>query len=133
MKGKGTRMRQRGFTNHSVMGAVLLCGAWFAIYLPNLAPAVRLGGWPAWLVIAVYLVGATAGPALLIAIEGDELFGCAGIVVALTAGWLSARIALRAGLPPGAIESVRLCGAALGPMLLYGCFHLAAKAAQRKT
>jgi hypothetical protein len=90
-------MRQRGFGSHAAMGAVLLGGVWLAVYLPGLNPALRAGGWTARLALAAGLVGVLGGPLLLVATEGDELLGALGIPAAL-----------------------RLWGAALGPVLLYG-------------
>jgi hypothetical protein len=109
------------------MGAVFLGGTWLAIYLPNLGPAFRPGGWPHGLLIALYVMGVSLGPGLLIAIQGDEILGGLGLVAALLMGWSSAHLAILAGAAPGLVESLRLCGAALGPAILYGGFHLASR------
>ena len=125
-------MRGRGFVSHSLMGAAVLCGAWVAIYLPHIIPGVRAGGVSEVIAIAAGVIGAIGAPALLIIIEGDEIFGVLGIVTALVAGWVSARIAMALEASPSAIESARLCGAALGPILVYAGFSVAAWVVDRR-
>ena len=119
-------MRRRGFTSHPLMGAAVLCGAWVAIYLPHIIPGIRAGGVSEVIAIAAGVVGAIGAPALLIITEGDEGLGILGIIAALAVGWGSARIAMALEASPSAIESARLSGAALGPILLYAGFSIAA-------
>jgi hypothetical protein len=122
----GVGMRGRGFTSHPLMGAAVLCGAWIAIYLPHIVPGIRAGGVSEAIAIAAGVIGAIGAPALLIITEGDEGLGVLGIIAALLAGWGSARIAMALEASPSAIESARLSGAALGPILLYAGFSAAA-------
>ena len=125
-------MRERGFGSHGAMGAALLAMVWLAVYLPRIMPMLRMGGWPAGLAIAAGLVGLIGGPLVLIIVDGDEGFGVLGIVAALLAGWGSARLAMVLGASSFRVDLIRLCGASLGPLMLYGGFHLMAKAAQRR-
>jgi len=125
-------MKNKGFANHAVMGAIFLGLVWLAIYFPNLVPAIRLGGWTACLAIAAGLMGILAGPLLLVFVEGDEIFGALGIVAALLASWISTRLAIFLEVSSPTLEIARLWGGALGPILLYGSFHLLAKAVQEK-
>jgi len=125
-------MRGRGFVSHTLMGATALCGAWIAIYLPHIIPGVRVGGASEVIAIAAGVVGAIGAPALLVIIEGDEIFGILGIIAALAAGWASARIAMAFEASPTAIESARLCGAALGPVLVYAGFSVATWVVDRR-
>ncbi len=125
-------MRGRGFTSHPLMGATLLCGAWVAIYLPHIIPGIRLGGVSQVIAIAAGVIGAIGAPALLIITEGDEGLGILGIIAALLAGWVSARIAMAVEASPSAIESARLSGAALGPILVYAGFSVAARVVGRR-
>jgi hypothetical protein len=114
------------------MGAIVLCGIWVAVYLPHIIPAVRAGGVPEVIAIAAGVIGALGGPALLILVEGDEMFGILGIVAALGAGWVSARLAVALDVSASATESARLCGAALGPILIYTAFFLATRISERR-
>lgn len=125
-------MREKGFVNHTLMGALFLGAMWLALYLPSVGSAIRQGGWPVWLTLTVFLVGWLAGPALMIAFGGDEIMGCLGILAALLAGWIGARLAASMGVSGGAVEAIRLCGAALGPIVLYGGFHLAHWLSERR-
>lgn len=52
--------------------------------------------------------------------------------MALLAGWTAARIGRLMGVPPSVVEGLRLGGAALGPVLLFGCFHVLARASQKR-
>jgi hypothetical protein len=131
-KEKGIGMHGRGFTSHPLMGAALLCGAWVAIYLPHIIPAIRAGGVAEVIAIAAGVIGALGAPALLIITEGDEGLGILGIIVALLAGWGSARIAMALGATPGAIKSARLSGAALAPILLYTGLSVAARIGEKR-
>lgn len=125
-------MRERGFGSHALMGAVLLAGVWFALHLPHLSQAVRQSGWPTWVVLAVFALGALGGPILLVILGGDELLGVVGILAALLVGWAGARLAAWMGILLGAVPCNRLCGAALGPLAIFGCFHLIARRNDRK-
>jgi len=106
-----------GFTSHAAMGAVLLAGAWAAVYLPDFMAAFRLGGQSAQWAIAAGLVGVLVAPALLVVAEGDEFMGLLSIGVALLVSWASAHAAAAFGAEPTTIETARLAGAALGPVL----------------
>lgn len=125
-------MSKRGFTSHALMGAAFLGSVWLAIYLPKFLLVFRMGGWPAGLGVVAALLGVLGGPLLLILLEGDEGFGILGIVAALLFGWASAKGMRALGLAPTTVEVIRLWGAALGPLLLFGGFHLLARAAQKK-
>jgi len=125
-------MRQRGFGSHAAMGAVLLGGVWLAVYLPVLGPVLRAGGWTARLAVAAGLVGALGGPLLLVLIDGDELLGALGIPAALLAGWGAARLGVHLGLAAPALATLRLGGAALGPVLLYGGLALLFRALRKR-
>jgi hypothetical protein len=129
---KGPAMREKGFGSHGAMGAALLGMVWLAIYLPRMLPLLRLGGWPAGLVVVAGLLGILGGPLLLVLVEGDEGFGILGIVVALFVGWASTKVAMALGASTLRVDIVRVCGAALGPLLLFACFELRARAVQKK-
>jgi hypothetical protein len=129
---EGVGMPRQGFVSHSLMGAAVLCGAWVAIYLPHIIPGVRVGGISEVIAIAAGVIGALGAPALLIIIEGDEIFGILGIVAALLAGWISARIGIALEASASATESARLCGAALGPIVLYTGFSVPTWVADRR-
>jgi hypothetical protein len=123
-KERGIERRGRGFTSHPLMGAALLCGGWVAIYFTHVIPGIRAGGIAEVIAIAAGVIGAIGAPALLIFTEGDEGLGILGIIAALLVGWVSARLAMVFHASPGAVESARLSGAALGPILLYAGFSL---------
>jgi len=123
---------RRGFTSHPLMGATVLCGIWAAIYLPHIIPAIRAGGVSEVIAISAGLIGAIGGPALLILVEGDEMFGILGIVAALGAGWVSARVGIALEASASTAESARLCGAALGPILVYTAFFVATWVVDRR-
>lgn len=129
---EGRTMRERGFTNHAGIGAALLGGLWLAIYLPRLQPVLRMGGWSAGLALVAIALGVLGGPLCLLLVEGDEMFGILGLGMALLAGWTAARIGRLMGVPPSVVEGLRLGGAALGPVLLFGCFHVLARASQNR-
>lgn len=113
-------MRRRGFVNHAVAGALFLGGLWFAFHLPTLTAAIRAGAWPTWVLVAIFALGVFGGPVLMLLFGGDEIFGCLGVVVALVLGWVLAYFALHIWALPTWRDPLRLCGAALGPVLLYG-------------
>lgn len=102
---------------------MLLGGLWFALHLPTLTAASKEGAWPQWLLIVIFGVGVLAGPVLMIVVGGDEIVGCLGVVAALVLGWSSANLAVRVWSIPEAQHAARLCGAALGPLLLYAGIH----------
>lgn len=125
-------MSGKGFTSHALMGAAALGAVWFAVYLPSFVLAFRMGGWPSGLAAGAGLLGLLGGPLFLIYLEGDEGFGLLGILAAIFLGWACAKGAKAFGMPPATAELVRLWGAALGPLLLFACFHLLARRAGRK-
>lgn len=125
-------MPNRGFISHALMGAAFLGSVWLAIYLPKLLPLLRMGGWPAGLALVAGFLGVLGGPVLLVYLDGDEGFGILGIVAALLGGWACARGLRAFGVAPTTLDLARMWGAALGPLLLFGGFHLLARAAQKK-
>lgn len=117
-------MRPEGFVNHALTGALFLAGLWFALHLPALTLAARAGAWPTWLLVAIFATGVLGGPVLMLTFGGDEIFGCLGVVVSLVLGWCFAFLAVRVWAAPDLRDTFRLCGAALGPLLLYGGIRL---------
>jgi len=113
-------MRELGFVNHTVSGALILGFLWSALYLPNLGPAARLGGWAGGLALGAFAAGSLAGPVVLFFLGGDEIVAFLGLVAALVLGWSCARVSASLGVAPPRQELVRLCAAALGPPLLLG-------------
>lgn len=124
--------RERGFTSHALMGATFLAGVWFAVYLPDLLAAIRVGGWLAMLAYAAGAVGVVLGPLVIVLVPGDEGFGFVGLAVALLVGWLSAKVAGAIGAATETVQAARLVGAALAPLLLFGLFAWLAKRAERR-
>ncbi len=125
-------MDRRGFVNHALMGALFLGGLWFALHMPLLARASAEGAWPKWLLVAIFAVGVLGGPSLMLLFGGDEIFGCLGVVAALLLGLGGGYLAVHAFGAPGAREAIRLCGAALGPILLYSGIRGSMWLAERK-
>jgi hypothetical protein len=117
-------MGEKGFVNHTIMGALFLGGMWFVLYLPNLALAARPGGWCAGLAIAAYALGSLGGPIVLVLVESDEFGSLLGLGSALLLGAVAAGAAVRLGWPPELQELGRLCAAALGPLLLFSGLSL---------
>lgn len=112
-------MRSAGFVNHALMGALFLAGMWSALHLPTLTAATRAGIWPNWLLVVIFALGVVGGPILMLLFGGDEIFGCLGVIVALVVGVILANLAVRVWNVPDLRDTLRLCGAALGPILLY--------------
>lgn len=125
-------MHRRGFVNHALMGAIFLGGLWFALHMPTLALAAKAGLWPTWVLVAIFAIGVLGGPVLMILFGGDEIFGCLGVVVALLMGLCFAYLAIRVWSVPELRDTLRLCGAALGPILLYAGIRLASWLAERR-
>ncbi len=125
-------MRRSGFVNHALVGAIFLGGLWLALHLPTLASAAKAGLWPTWALVAIFALGVLGGPVLMLLFGGDEIFGCLGVVVALLMGLGFAYLAIRVWAVPDLRDTLRLCGAALGPILLYSGIRLAMWLAERR-
>ena len=67
----------------------------------------------------IFALGVVGGPILMLLFGGDEIFGCLGVIVALVVGVILANLAVRVWNVPDLRDTLRLCGAALGPILLY--------------
>jgi hypothetical protein len=125
-------MRRNGFVNHALTGALFLGGLWFAFHMPTLTSAAKADVWPIWALVAVFAIGVLGGPVLMLLFGGDEIFGCLGVVVALLLGLGFAYLAVRVWAAPDLRDTFRLCGAALGPILLYAGIRLALWLAERR-